>query len=696
MYTKRIRIFILLSVAALSVCIIRLANMQLVSESMIQESIQELKEQRGHSRQLKTTRGVILDRNSNVLATDLLQFKAHIHYGLSSVLDRRVRRYRLLKAEDRMTEMEKIDAEREELEQIIVKCAQFKSVLPEVIRDEIRNINDKIWGIRIMRAWRKNFPNSEIFSDYDNPLSVPLSRVIEDFENREPNEIRRIKMVGSVDILEMHQSWPLMAFDTEDDVFAAQVEFMDVKGLDIIPETRRVYPYDSVAAQTIGWVGLPQKRDIEFFEDDKLLRYQAGEICGREDGVEYVCEALLRGKRGEVFYDIDGEKVTKAQTQFGQDVILTIDIALQKRIEDYILDCGLNLENCNAPTSAVVLDVPSGDILAMVSLPTYDLNRVRSDYGDFLNDPNKPLINRSINALYPPGSVIKPLIAIIGLEEGLISPHEVISCPPKAPPKGWPRCWIQKNHSWRGHDDMWANHARNAIKGSCNIYFSRLAHRIDAEVLQGWLYDFGYGHEVDLSPRALSESQYRRDFRQASGIISSMTSDDPNDLPSIEEGEKRYFGMGQGNCRVTPLQVANSMAIIARGGLCIKPRLFIEPKRETDIFASVILDISQENLDVVRDGMYAVVNEYEGTANKEFAPVLSSFSQQQIDVYGKTGSTEKPEHAWFSGFVEDSHGRSLALAVLVEGGEHGSEDAAPLAREIIQFCIEAGYIGLSR
>ena len=150
------------------------------------------------------------------------------------------------------------------------------------------------------------------------------------------------------------------------------------------------------------------------------------------------------------------------------------------------------------------------------------------------------------------------------------------------------------------------------------------------------------------------------------------------------------FGIGQGNLRVTPLQVANAMAAIARGGLYKLPRLFIEDHNDSG-FDSVHLNLSAETLAVVREGMSAVVNEPGGTAYREFQH--SRFAQQGVEVFGKTGSTEDPDHAWFAGFAEDDTGRSISIAVVVEGGEHGSSDAGPLARDIVQFCIDTGYIG---
>jgi penicillin-binding protein 2 len=138
------------------------------------------------------------------------------------------------------------------------------------------------------------------------------------------------------------------------------------------------------------------------------------------------------------------------------------------------------------------------------------------------------------------------------------------------------------------------------------------------------------------------------------------------------------------------------MAAIARGGVFKPPRLFLDdpnnskseirnPKSEID------LGISPQTLATVYDGMSAVVNEPGGTAYKEFAN--SGLAAQDVKVYGKTGSTEKPDNAWFAGFATDSTNREIAIALIVEGGQHGSSDAAPLARDIIQFCIDAEYIG---
>jgi len=704
MYNKRVKIFVTFSLLLLAVCLFRLAQMQLLTASSVQNEIAELKRQRGQSRQLKTIRGKILDRNDNVLAIDEARFWIHINYKLSSFLDERVRKTMLVEAaarRDADVAVAKVDEEiREKLEDlqlIIEKCSQFKAVEPNVIWGKIEKINDYVWDQRMFQAWHKKFPDSEILGDYESIRSVPISRALADFKVKQPDPNVRNELASKIDILEMHENWPLLELKTDDDVFAAQLEFMDTEGLYILPKGHRFYPYGSVAAQTIGWVGpATQQQDKELFADDELQSYLEGELCGREDGIEYVCEAVLRGSRGKLSLDIDGNLTSQIPQDFGDDVKLTLDIELQQRIEDYLTKYP-HEPNCGPGMSVVVIDVGTSDILALVSLPVYDLNRVRYDYGNLRNDDNKPLINRALNKQYPPGSVVKPLILAAGLETGKITPEEIISCPGQAPPEGWPRCLIFIR-SGVGHDSRWENTARNAIKGSCNIYFSQLADRIEPEVLQQWLYKFGYGHDELFLPDSLIETAKTdvvRNFNQGSGIISSTIPRekvlDFNNVAPLRLSHRRMFGIGQGNLRVTPLQVANAMAALARGGIYKRPRLILEDGNSegTD------LGISLETLAVIYDGMRAVVNEFNGTAHTPFEPFLATLAAEDVKVYGKTGSTEEPPHAWFGGFAQDSTARKIAIAVIVEGGQHGSSDAAPLARNIIQLCIEAGYIGKS-
>ena len=523
--------------------------------------------------------------------------------------------------------------------------------------------------MRLYLAWKRKYPDR----DFDETFAD-----------------ERMAMAMKVDLAEMHRRYPLLRLRKDDDVLAAQLAFINIDGIQIAPKVVRLYPYGSVASQLIGWVRPFDSRDIELFgKDDELQRYQPGDTAGF-CGVEYICETILRGRRGRVIYNLDKELIGRTERDFGEDVGLTIDMELQKKIENMLTNRNIN-NNWNNPTAAVVIDVNSAEILTLVSLPDFNLNTARSEYGRLAANPNQPLINRTINKYYPPGSTVKPIILVAAMEEGKITADEVISCPPHKPKRGWPRCWYERKYG--SHDDQWAydggNKARNAIKGSCNIYFSRLANRLNPGILQRWLYNFGYGRQILHLPRFVRNGG--RNFRQSPGIISSTIPSrsqiKSERFPPIRAGELRYFGLGQGNFRATPLQIANATATIARDGVYRSPKIFTadtnDERRD--------MKLGKSTLAAVRDGMAAVVSEQGGTAYRQF--LNSGFSSKGVTVYGKTGSTQGSENALFAGFAEDARGRSIAIAIVVEGGQHGSSDAAPLARDIISLCMEAGYIG---
>ncbi|MCX5645824.1 MAG: penicillin-binding transpeptidase domain-containing protein [Phycisphaerae bacterium] len=706
MYEKRVKVFLGISLAALLICMLRLAQLQLLTTPELQNEIAKATEPRGSSKQFKTLRGKILDRRGEILAADMPQFQICIDYSLSCFLDERVVLAKLAAAKMRSTnpslyEVHKqVDDKRQDLERLIEKCCRF-GVTREQVEGKIKALNDAFWNTRSFLAWVRGSPDPNLIAKYKTLNSVPLPEALAHFERQYPDHAERTKRITKVDvndIPDLNQTLTLVDLKTEEDVFEAQLALLDVDDVQILPTGHRYYPYRSAAAQTIGWVGqATQPRDVNAFKDDPLARYRQGEVCGREDGVEYVCESILRGRRGEIVHDIDGRLVRETETEFGQDVQLTLDIELQRQIEQRLTDPKINPDYAQAPMAGAIIDVRSGDILALVSLPSYDLNAARYQYDTLRKDPNRPLINRTINfSLYPPGSVAKPVVLIAGLESGAITPEETISCPATPAPPGWPDCLIYRKDKV-GHNSSWVNKARNAIKGSCNVYFSHLADRIEPRVLQEWFFRFGYGREVPLPyPEPPSSGSIPRRLRQASGQIGSTLAsayadiESVDQLPPLFERDRKMFGIGQGNFRVTPLQVANAFATLARRGRFLPPRLFLSPESPPAAEPND-LPISPTTLDVVYDGMYAVVNERGGSAYNAFTG--SGLTQHGVKVYGKTGSTERPYDAWFAGFAEDQEGRKIALAVVVEGGQRGGGDVGPLAREILQLCVQQGYLG---
>ncbi|MCU0913674.1 MAG: penicillin-binding transpeptidase domain-containing protein [Planctomycetes bacterium] len=692
-YENRVKVFLGVSLAVLLVCIVRLAQLQLSAPGPVQAEIDQLKELGTRARQFQTLRGKILDRRGATLAADMPQFEVRINYRLSCYLDDRVAQAKLaaVPMADQYKVHQQIKGRRQDLERILAKCARFglNRVQAET---NLQNLNDTVWNIRSFFYWARNQPDADLMAKYGGLNSVPVSQAIAALERRYPEAAERNRRIAALeDVPDLERDGTLLELKTEDEVTEAQLEFTDCNDVEVLPTGQRYYPYRSAAAQTIGWVG-GATQPLKAFANDPLASYQQGEVCGREDGVEYVCESILRGRRGEVAYDIDKQLIRQTESQLGRDVQLTLDIDLQERIERRILDPQLNPAYCRAPTAAVVLDVRSGEILALVSLPSFDLNGARDHYGKLLADPNRPTVNRTIYRHYPPGSVAKPAILIAGLESGAITAQEPISCPAAEPPAGWPRCLIYRR-SHTGHDSLWTNTARNATKGSCNVYFSRLAASLDAPVLQQWLLRFGYGREIPLDcPVPPAPGSIPRRLRQWPGEIgSTLAAAHPDgEIPPLLERDRKMFGIGQGNFRVTPLQVANAFATLARGGRFLPPRLFLSPAPPAPA-EPVDLPIAPATLDVVRDGMSAVVNEQGGTAYTVFAG--NDLGRHGVKLYGKTGSTEGPDNAWFAGFAQDTQGAKIALAVVVEGGQHGGSDAGTLARAIFEYCVEAGYVG---
>jgi len=684
MYKQRLYILIFLCILAIAVCLGRLGHLQLVCGPEYRRQIKEMRILA--PTQLPTVRGKILDRNGKILATDKPVFHLAINYLLTKLLDERFWQGSILRRINTDTDRQQAEIELHEeldekavmLDDVIGKCAQISGLIRTDVENEIRNINDRIWELRRFIAWRRKHPSAK-FAEYGaNKQAVPISEILR------------------IDLAEMHKNYPLLELKSDADLLRAQFELADIENVEILPVAKRVYPYDSAACQLIGWVGPVQEKEKKLFADDDYLRYLEGEVTGK-DGTEKICEVILRGRRGEVTYDKDENLVSEKPTQFGKDVTLSLDIELQQRIESHLADPNFNT-NWNAAMGAVVIDVATGDILSLVSMPVYNLNTVRGNYNTILYGQGAPMMNKSLAEHYPPGSVIKPFILIAALQEQKVAPREVISCPYAPAPKGWPDC-MQFSRFGSCHDWKWENQggniARNAIRGSCNVYFSRLADRIDSRALQGWLYKFGYGRPILPGPLLADNPEApKRNLRQSAGQISTKIPRNIatgfDDITRLIVPEKRMYGIGQAGLRVTVLQVANAVAAIARGGIYKNPRLFIN-ESDLSVNREQSMGISEKTLEVVFDGMDSVVNETGGTGNSAFGN--SDMKERQIKVYGKTGSSENPNNAWFACFATDSAGRRIALAMVVEGATAGGHDAAPLVRDIIQFCNEAGYIG---
>jgi penicillin-binding protein 2 len=689
MYHLRLKIFIFLCIGGLIVTIGRLVTLQTVGVEQAREDISNMRILPAEQR--PTIRGKILDRRERPLALDEPAFYLQVEYNLTRYRDRRWQEGRILRAIRQDKPRSVVEAELAEtwkasfqqLDQVINLASTMAGTSREEIIEQIDEINDRLWEMARRIWWRRRNRDSSWEQYFTVRDSIGPGQVI------------------TVDLYEMHKSYPLVELKTEQDLLQAQRALIRLTGLKIEPQAKRSYPYGTAASQLIGWVGPVNETDMNLFENDDYMRYLSGEMLGKF-GIERIYEPVLRGRRGEVTYDREGNLLEKKEPIYGRNVQVTIDIELQQRIEALLAD--KSMPHHGKISAAVVLDAARNDILAMASIPTFDLNRIRQYdyYNEVFHDPNSPMIHRALEKNYPPGSTAKPLILAAGLQERKITPQEIIHCTWELPPSSWPRCLIQRRGG--SHDNRWehegGNTARNALRGSCNIYFSRLADRLNSNDLQKWFFYFGCGQNILPAPMPddIPETAPRLSFKQSCGsIIYGLQTRPYTDVSEIEPfpptrmSEKRYWGIGQGNLRMTVLQVANSLSVLARNGVYKSPRLIFDQQDPLNDRHRRQIPLSSGTLATVREGMRAVVNESGGSAYNEFRG--SDLLKRNMTIYGKTGSTESPENAWFECLAEDTTGRSVVIVTLVEGGQSGSGEAVPLGKEILQFCNEAGYIG---
>lgn len=435
-------------------------------------------------------------------------------------------------------------------------------------------------------------------------------------------------------------------------------------GVSYIVDMEREYPDSIMASHMFGYTKEISRKQLEV---DKSY-YEMGDFVGN-NGIEKTYEKYLRGIKGVKYVLVDSRRKETGRFKDGQDdkssvkgddLVLTIDADAQKAAEKGFK--GLK-------GALVAIEPKTGEILAFVSSPQYDLNNFttvtpKEIWRNLNSDPDKPLYNRATLSANPPGSTFKPLAAIAALEEGIITPQSVINCP-----GGFYFGRFFKCHGG-AHGPLTVEHA---IEKSCNTFFYQLILRIGLDKWSEYARRFGFGHKTGLD---ISEER--------AGI-----------LPSTQYYNKRYgpngwtkgfivsLGIGQGELSVTPLQLAQYVSLIANDGKSVKPHLVRgymdnETKRLVP-FKFDVLDtkVSKKTLDIVKHGMFLVVNGA-GTATSVRIP--------GINVAGKTGTAQNPhgkDHAWFMGFApyEDP---KIAVAVLVENAGFGATWAAPIAKSVIQ------------
>ncbi|MDY7041188.1 MAG: penicillin-binding protein 2 [Chloroflexota bacterium] len=480
-------------------------------------------------------------------------------------------------------------------------------------------------------------------------------------------------------------------------------EHLDLPGVLIEMSANREYLTSELTSHILGYVGyVPAGREGFYLERGYNLERDRVGLTG----VEQSFEAELHGQRGRRYIEVDvaGREVSTVGEPEppvpGHNLILTLDMDLQRYVDQALRE---QMEAVDSQSAAVIVMNPkTGEILAMVSLPSYDNNLFtggisHEDYERLSSDPNHPLLNHAISGLYPPGSTFKLVPAAAALEEGIINRWTKLHCDgimwlpnerfPDDPKLAQPfYCWIHESN--QGHGDL---SIVASIAVSCDIFFYQVSgglrnfQGLGLDRLVEYSHAFGYGEltGIDLageSPGLVPDAKWKR----------------LNWSETWTTGDTYNMTIGQGFILSTPLQVVNSTAAVANGGTLYRPQIVYQV---TDTEGDVVRDfqpdairqipISEENLDIVRQGMEGAVQW--GTA--QWANLW------EVSVAGKTGTAEYCDkypdclddkgridtlHAWFTAYAP-ADDPEIAIVTFVYGGGQGAESAVPVAADIIRY-----------
>lgn len=466
---------------------------------------------------------------------------------------------------------------------------------------------------------------------------------------------------------------------TWSEVARIEINAPDLPGLMIDVGRSRRYLYGDQVAHVLGYVAAVSEKDMD---DDPLLKLPGFRV-GRA-GVEKVHDLSLRGTGGSSEVEVNAfgrmiRELSRREGQPGADVMLTMDIGLQEYIAKRLGE---------ESASVVVLDVRNGNVLAMVSNPSYDSNDFNrglssAEWQSLVNNERSPLINKSIAGVYSPGSTFKPVVLLAALEKGVITPEQKIFC------SGEYKLGDAKFHCWKKHGHGFVD-AEAAITESCDVYFYEIAKRTGIDRIAATARKFGFDLPTGIDlPGEQGGLVPTRDWKRA-------TRDEP-----WHQGETVIAGIGQGYVLVTPLQLALMTARIANGGRAVVPQL---TRAVGGVTVNAVppqvasMNISPRHMELVVQGMNRVVNHPTGTARRaetgvEGFPMAGKSGTVQVRRISKQEreqgvrkNEDLPwkyrDHALFVAFAPLENPR-YAVSVVVEHGGGGSSTAAPIARDVL-------------
>ncbi|MEZ4254579.1 MAG: penicillin-binding protein 2 [Polyangiales bacterium] len=473
---------------------------------------------------------------------------------------------------------------------------------------------------------------------------------------------------------------------TRDQVAALETHALELPGVDVIATPVRTYPYGALGAHAVGYVNEVSADDIKA----KGNTYHAGDRIGRT-GLEKAWEPYLRGTDGihRVFVDARGRRQDRPEVDPdahemhrdpvpGHDVTLSLDMELMRAVETAFRG--------QPSGSAVVVETRTGRVRALYSKPAYDPNemsgRLSADGFKALSDNAfRPLIDKTMFETYFPGSTFKVVTALAALQEGLVNPADRIDCP------GYYEIGNRRFRCSHMHGEV---DMHKAIVQSCNVYFWKIAEKVGIDKINEYARELGFGEPSGIGVNS-----------EAAGFLASRKWYEENYGSRFLVGYTLNTAIGQGNTRVTLLQLALAYAALGNGGQLFVPELV---ERVSGPDGAVVqefeprvrrkLTIAPEHLQYVRDSLVGVVNDPSGTA-------FEARIEGGVRVAGKTGTAQvsyrrpKPgedprkseyfnrDHAWFAGLAPADN-PEIAFVVLVEHGGGGGKYAAPVAMQIVE------------
>jgi len=551
------------------------------------------------------------------------------------------------------------------------KIAPPRGIIEDYFGEKIA-INTQVFQLHMIP---ENVPNLE-------ELFFKLTRIIDFNERKQNNLLKKLKKRKPWEtvIISDNLTWPEFS--------RLNLFLHETQGIKPVVAVARKYLEDGYSSHVIGYVGEMSVKDLK---SSKLLRkINIPGLKTGKNGLEKSLNEEIIGKPGLQRFEVNayGKRIKElkfVQGTPGKNYRTTLDLEVQKFASELLK---------GKSGSICIMDIYTGDIIAMVSSPTFDANKfvhgiTSEDWQDLINDDKKPLTNKSTTGLYPPGSTIKPLVALSALENDVISPNTTREC------RGSIELYGHKYHCWKekGHGFL---RLREAIKQSCDIYFYEVARRLGVDRLAETANKFGLGNKVlDI----LNEER--------TGLVPTTQWKLKNIGRGWVLGETLLAGIGQGYYQATPIQLCLMTAQLANGGYKIKPKIIY---KEKDLQLTTIdeeekfkkLYRNQENIKFVLDAQFGATNEPMGTSYR------SRHVKPEYIFAGKTGTSQtrsitkeerelkikqkdlpytRRDHALFTAFAPYKNPR-YAFSIVVEHGGTGSSIAAPIGKKLVKKVLD--------